>query len=68
MRSKTSRSSIEQYNLDLILLMQRFFNKQQLFDLSKSLESRANKLAGENLSFSEAKASLTVKSIRNVDL
>ncbi len=56
----------KQYNIELLKLMQRFATDQQLFNLSKCLESRAQNLACENLSFREAKASLTVKTIRDL--
>lgn len=44
--------------------MQRYATEQQLLNLSKYLESRANNLAVDNLSFREAKSSLTIRSIK----
>lgn len=56
----------EAYNIGLVKLMHKFYTDQELFNLTKSLESRAMNLAAENTSFREAKASLTAKTIRDL--
>lgn len=59
-------ANLNQFNIELLKLQQKYQSEQQLFNTSKHLLSRALNESIDNQSYREALSALIAKSIREV--
>lgn len=57
-------TNLKQYNIELLRLIQKYSTQTQLIKLSEKLEQQAHQLIIQNKDFSQAKACLTVRSVK----